>query len=113
MVKQGILPFSTDFMTTLFSVIALIAITNTTLVTIVTQPRILYGMAREDVVPGVFAKIHPVRRSPWVGLIFSGVVVGVAARHRHAGHRAPAAASTWSVGWPPSPWCCCSRSTRS
>ena len=51
-VKQGILPFSTEFMTKLFSIIALIAITNTTLVTIVTQPRVLYGMAREDVVPG-------------------------------------------------------------
>jgi amino acid transporter len=74
-VKQGILPISSDFMTTLFSIIALIAITNTTLVTIVTQPRILYGMANEDVVPGVFAKIHPVRRSPWVGLLFSGVIV--------------------------------------
>lgn len=75
-VKQGILPISNDFMTTLFTVIALIAITNTTLVTLVTQPRILYGMAREDVVPGVFAKIHPTRRSPWVGLLFSGLVVG-------------------------------------
>jgi amino acid transporter len=74
-VRQGILPFSTDFMTTLFSIIALIAITNTTLVTIVTQPRILYGMAREDVVPGVFAKIHATRRSPWVGLLFSAAVV--------------------------------------
>jgi amino acid transporter len=76
-VKAGILPFSTDLMATIFSIIALVAITNTTLVTIVTQPRILYGMAREDVVPGVFAKIHPVRRSPWVGLLFSGVVVGL------------------------------------
>jgi amino acid transporter len=75
-VKQGILPFSTDFMTNLFTVIALIAITNTTLVTLVTQPRILYGMAREDVVPAVFAKVHPTRRSPWVGLLFSGLVVG-------------------------------------
>ena len=74
-VKQGILPVSTDFMTTLFSVIALIAITNTTLVTVVTQPRILYGMANEDVVPGVFAKIHSSRRSPWVGLLFCGLVV--------------------------------------
>jgi amino acid transporter len=74
-VKQGILPFSTDFMTTLFSVVALIAITNTTLVTVVTQPRILYGMAKEDVVPGVFAKVHATRRSPWVGLLFSGAVV--------------------------------------
>jgi len=76
-VKAGILPFSTDLMATIFSIIALVAITNTTLVTIVTQPRILYGMAREDVVPGVFAKIHPTRRSPWVGLLFSGLVVGL------------------------------------
>lgn len=74
-VKQGILPISTSFMTTLFSIIALIAITNTTLVTVVTQPRILYGMAKEDVVPGVFSKIHPTRRSPWVGLIFAAIVV--------------------------------------
>ena len=75
-VKQGILPFSTELMTNIFTVIALIAITNTTLVTLVTQPRILYGMAREDVVPGFFAKVHPTRRSPWVGLLFSGLVVG-------------------------------------
>jgi amino acid transporter len=76
-VKQGILPISTDFMSTLFTVIALIAITNTTLVTVVTQPRILYGMAREDVVPGIFATIHPTRRSPWVALFFSGAVVAL------------------------------------
>src|SRR3712207_4230319 len=74
-VKQGILPFSTEAMTTIFTVIALVAITNTTLVTLVTQPRILYGMAREDVVPGAFAKVHATRRSPWVGLLFSGAVV--------------------------------------
>ena len=74
-VKEGILPIDTGFMTTLFSVIALVAITNTTLVTVVTQPRILYGMAKEDVVPGAFAKVHASRRSPWVGLLFSAVVV--------------------------------------
>jgi amino acid transporter len=32
-------------------------------------------MAKEDVVPGVFAKIHATRRSPWVGLVFSAAVV--------------------------------------
>jgi len=74
-VQTGILPISTPFMTTLFSVIAMIAITNTTLVAVVTQPRILYGMANEDVVPGMFSKIHATRRSPWVGLLFSAVVV--------------------------------------
>jgi amino acid transporter len=56
-------------------VIAMIAITNTTLVAVVTQPRILYGMAKEDVVPGAFGKIHASRRSPWVGLLFSAAVV--------------------------------------
>jgi amino acid transporter len=74
-VKAGILPLDTGFMSTLFSVIAMVAITNTTLVAIVTQPRILYGMANEDVVPGVFNKIHASRRSPWVGLLFSALVV--------------------------------------
>ena len=75
-VERGILPFiDTGLLSTLFSIIAMIAITNTTLVAIVTQPRILYGMANEDVVPGVFGKIHASRRSPWVGLLFSAAVV--------------------------------------
>ncbi len=74
-VKEGILPVPVGIMATLFAVIAMVAITNTTLVAVVTQSRILYGMAREDVVPGVFGKIHSARRSPWVALIFSAVVV--------------------------------------
>ena len=53
----------------------MIAITNTTLVSVVTQSRILYGMAQEDVVPRPFAKIHPTRRSPYVALVFSALVV--------------------------------------
>ena len=75
-VEKGILPLDTGLMSDLFVVIAMIAITNTTLVAIVTQPRILYGMANVDVVPDVFAKVHSRRRSPWVGLIFSAAVVG-------------------------------------
>ena len=58
-----------------FGIIAMIAISNTALVTVVAQSRILYGMARENVVPAVFAKVHPVRRSPFVALIFGGIVV--------------------------------------
>lgn len=76
-VKADVIPVPLGFLTTLFAVIACVAITNTTLVAVVTQPRILYGMAREDVVPGVFAKLHPTRRSPWVGLIFSSLVVAM------------------------------------
>ena len=54
----------------------MIAITNTALVTVVAQSRILYGMAREGVVPAVFARVHPVRRSPYVALIFGAIVIG-------------------------------------
>jgi amino acid transporter len=63
-------------MLVVFGLIAMIAISNTTLVTVVAQSRILYGMAREDVVPAVFAKIHPTRRSPYVALLFGAAIVG-------------------------------------
>jgi amino acid transporter len=74
-IKEGILPISVSVMTLVFAVIAMVAITNTTLVQVVTQSRILYGMAREDVVPGAFAKVHASRRSPVTALIFSACVV--------------------------------------
>jgi len=74
-VESGVLPLPASVVSTVFAVIAMVAITNTSLVAVVTQSRILYGMAREDVVPGMFATVHPVRRSPWVGLIFSALVV--------------------------------------
>jgi amino acid transporter len=75
-IRAGILPISVGFMLVLFGLIAMIAISNTALVTVVAQSRILYGMAREDVVPGVFAKVHPTRRSPYVALLFGAAVVG-------------------------------------
>lgn len=75
-VETGIIPLPMGVFTVVFALIAMTAITNTTLVAVVTQSRILYGMAQEDVVPNVFARIHGSRRSPWVGLVFSAVVVG-------------------------------------
>lgn len=73
--RSGVLPFGVGVVTVVFALIAMTAITNTTLVTFVTQPRILYGMAREDVVPDAFATLHPTRRTPWVGSLFSLAVV--------------------------------------
>ena len=74
-VKADVVPLPVTMMTTLFAVIACIAIANTTLVAVVTQPRVLYGMANEKVVPRIFARLHPTRRSPVVGLVFSFLVV--------------------------------------
>ena len=76
-VRTGLFPLPVGFMLVLFGLIAMIAISNTTLVTVTAQARILYGMAREDIVPSVFAKIHPVRRSPYVALIFGAIVVAL------------------------------------
>ncbi|MET4580536.1 APA family basic amino acid/polyamine antiporter [Conyzicola nivalis] len=78
-------------MLVVFGIIAMIAISNTTLVTVVAQSRILFGMARENIVPAVFAKVHPVRRSPYVALIFGAaivsalLVIGAAIRSSQAG----------------------------
>jgi APA family basic amino acid/polyamine antiporter len=70
-VRQG--PLSIP--TWLFALIALIAVANTCLVALITQSRILYGMAREDVVPGVFARVRPQRQTPWVAILFSALVI--------------------------------------
>jgi len=66
-----------SIMLVVFGVIAMIAISNTALVTVVAQSRILFGMARENVVPAVFAKVHPTRRSPYVALLFGAAIVGM------------------------------------
>jgi APA family basic amino acid/polyamine antiporter len=78
-------------MLVVFGIIAMIAISNTALVTVVAQSRILFGMARENVVPAIFARIHPVRRSPYVALLFGAAIVsgllliGAAIRSSQAG----------------------------
>ena len=83
-------------MIVIFGLIAMTAISNTTLVTVTAQARILYGMAREDIVPSVFAKIHPTRRSPYVALIFGTTIVvallilGAVIRSSQAGAGVPA-----------------------
>ncbi len=75
-IEADLLFIPATVMLVVFGLIAMIAISNTTLVTVVAQSRILYGMAREDVVPAVFAKVHPTRRSPYVALLFGAAIVG-------------------------------------
>lgn len=58
-----------------FSAIALVAVTNTTLVSLVAQSRIMYGMAKQGIVPRVFAKTHATRRTPWVSIVFTASLV--------------------------------------
>lgn len=61
----------------MFSAIALVAVTNTTLVALVAQSRIMYGMGRQGVVPRVFSRTHHSRHTPWIAIIFTTAIVVV------------------------------------
>jgi amino acid transporter len=62
------------FPLTLFSFIAMCAVTNTSLINLMMASRLLYGMAHQQVVPRAFATVHPERRTPWVGVLFTAVL---------------------------------------
>jgi APA family basic amino acid/polyamine antiporter len=53
----------------IFSGIALFAITNTVLITLVAGSRMIYGMAREKSFPNILAKVHSKTKTPWVAVI--------------------------------------------
>lgn len=60
-----------------FAGIALLAICNTALINMIMASRLLYGMANERIVPAPFARVHPVRRTPYVAITFTVVVAAV------------------------------------
>ena len=55
---------------TLFSVIAMIAMSNTMLINMLMASRLLYGMANQGVLPAPFAWVSP-RKTPWFGIAFT------------------------------------------
>ena len=60
----------------LFALIALLAVGNTALINMIMASRLVYGMAREGIVPRIFASVHPTRSTPWVAIVFT---MGIAA----------------------------------
>jgi len=57
-----------------FSLIAMCAVTNTSLINLMMASRLLYGMSRERVVPPTFGAVHTVRRTPWVSILFTTAI---------------------------------------
>jgi amino acid transporter len=53
----------------LFSFIAMVAVSNTSLINLMMSARLLYGMANERTIPPVFGAVHARRRTPWVAII--------------------------------------------
>ncbi|KQQ09788.1 APC family permease [Rathayibacter sp. Leaf296] len=57
----------------LFSLIALIAVANGALLTMIMASRVTYGMAEERLLPAVLSKVLPKRRTPWVAIVVTTV----------------------------------------
>lgn len=55
----------------LFSAIALFALANGALINMLMASRLLYGMARQGIIPAAFGRVLPGRRTPWVAILFS------------------------------------------
>lgn len=53
----------------LFSLIALIAVANGALLTMIMASRLTYGMAEQGLLPRVLSRVLPNRRTPWVAIL--------------------------------------------
>jgi amino acid transporter len=58
-----ILPFITMF-----------AVSNTALINMLMASRLIYGMARQHVLPPVLGRVHPHTRCPWVAILFTTAI---------------------------------------
>jgi basic amino acid/polyamine antiporter, APA family len=61
-----------------FAGVALFAVANGALINMIMASRILYGMSRERILPAVFARIAPRRRTPWFAIAFTTVLALIA-----------------------------------
>jgi len=58
---------------------AIIGLTSVILVLMYGQTRIFYTMARDGLLPKVFATVHPKLKTPWVNTILVGLITAIAA----------------------------------
>src|SRR5699024_8476980 len=56
---------------TIFAFISIFAVANTVLINMMMASRLLYGMAKQGVLPGFLKGVLRGRRTPWSGIIFS------------------------------------------
>jgi len=59
----------------LFSIIPLFATANTVLIIIIVNGLVMYGMARDNALPNVIGRAHKKRRTPYVGIIVTCLLV--------------------------------------
>lgn len=58
----------------LFSLIALVAVANGALLTMIMVSRLTYGMAEQTLLPAVLGRVLPKRKTPWVAILTTTLV---------------------------------------
>lgn len=58
---------------------AIIGLTSVVLVLMYGQTRIFYTMARDGLLPRIFATVHPKYKTPWINTLLVGIMTGTAA----------------------------------
>jgi amino acid transporter len=70
-VEKGSPDFPID---NIFPFLAVFAVANTALINMLMASRMIYGMARQNVLPRPLGKVLPGRRTPWAGIAFSTIL---------------------------------------
>jgi amino acid transporter len=58
----------------IFPLISMCAVANSALINMLMASRLLYGMARQRVLPPVLSRVLPGRRTPWVAILFTSAL---------------------------------------
>jgi basic amino acid/polyamine antiporter, APA family len=72
-VKEGPI----DIPLKVFAFIALLAVANGALINMIMASRLVYGMARRDIVPRAFGSVLPTRRTPHIAIAFTTAIAVV------------------------------------
>jgi APA family basic amino acid/polyamine antiporter len=54
--------------------ISMFAVANTALINMLMASRLIYGMAKQHVLPPALGVVHPSRRTPWVAILFTTTI---------------------------------------
>lgn len=61
----------------IYPFLTIFAVANTALINMLMASRLLYGMARQGVLPGFLGKVHRTRQTPWTSIVFT-TILGIA-----------------------------------
>ncbi|MGH7470016.1 MAG: amino acid permease [Longimicrobiales bacterium] len=78
-VSLGVAATGYDWLEPVINVGAVAGLSSVMLVNLLGQSRIFFSMSRDGLLPGVFKRMHPRFRTPWLGTALTGSLIALAA----------------------------------